>query len=185
MSAKEENSQKLLQNITLFPAEYSAEYSVSAETDFCSFGRTLKIIKIKWLHIWSYVGKGHNAFDRWNVFSIYLNLLTIFSCLFTIFRINHRLSNTFWIYQLRVKYAPFQFYSHLLLIIFNRNTLYVGSDTKFLKLYYFFSICPSWCKYSIQTLPFVFELKPSFPELKICVFHLPNVPLAIFHYPLT
>ena len=36
---------------------------------------------------------------------------------------NYCLSNTFWLYQQRVKYTPFQFFSNLLLIIFNRNTL--------------------------------------------------------------
>ena len=34
-----------------------------------------------------------------------------FSCLFTIFQINYRLSNTFWLYQHRIKYAPFLSYS--------------------------------------------------------------------------
>ena len=42
----------------------------------------------------------------------------------------HCLSNTFWLYQYRVNYAPFQCYSHLLLMIFNWNTLYNSGTTK-------------------------------------------------------
>ena len=37
---------------------------------------------------------------------------------------NYRFSNTFWLYQHRVKYAQFLCYSHLKLQNFKRNTLY-------------------------------------------------------------
>ena len=47
----------------------------------------------------------------------------IISCLFTIFKINVHLPNTFWLYQHGVKNVPFQFYSHLLLTTIKRNTL--------------------------------------------------------------
>ena len=50
---------------------------------------------------------------------VYLFLLFVFN-----YQINYRLSNTFWLYQPRVKYAPFQCFSHLLLIIF---TLYFSA----------------------------------------------------------
>ena len=40
------------------------------------------------------------------------------------------LSNTFWLYQYRVKYAPFQSYSHLKFPFFNWNTLSVLSKAK-------------------------------------------------------
>ena len=40
------------------------------------------------------------------------------------------LSNAFWIYQHRIKSAPFQFYSSLLLIILNRKSLCVFSKSK-------------------------------------------------------
>ena len=53
------------------------------------------------------------------------------------------LSNTFWVYQHRVKYVPFQFYSHLLLIIFNLSTLYKK------RLDSFFRLCFPWDLLSI------------------------------------
>ena len=42
----------------------------------------------------------------------------------------YHLSNTLWFYQDRVKSAPFQFYSHILLTILNRNILYATFLTK-------------------------------------------------------
>ena len=42
---------------------------------------------------------------------------------------NYRLSNTFWLYQHRVKYAPFLCYSHLKLQNFKWNTLYLDNSS--------------------------------------------------------
>ena len=61
---------------------------------------------------------------RWQVIQVFENLFIFFSCLFTIFLKNYHPSNAFWLYQHRVKNAPIKFYSHLLLTIFNRNTLH-------------------------------------------------------------
>ena len=59
-------------------------------------------------------------------------------------KISH-LSNTFWLYQHRVKYLPFQFYRHLLLILFNWNTLY----KKRLDSFSDFLLCFPWDLLSI------------------------------------
>ena len=54
-------------------------------------------------------------------FNVLKNLFITFSCLFTIFSKICPLSNAFWLYQHGVKRALFQFYSNLLLMIYNQN----------------------------------------------------------------
>ena len=44
---------------------------------------------------------------------------------------NDRLSNAFWLYQYRVKYAPFLSCSLLLLQFFKWNTLYLDFDIRY------------------------------------------------------
>ena len=75
------------------------------------------------VHIWPLVGKAKMRLRNGTLFQFSKNFFTIFTFLLTIFQKIYRLSNTFWLYQHRVKNAPIQFYSHLLMTIFNRNTL--------------------------------------------------------------
>ena len=80
-----------------------------------------KITKVKGcsletVHIWPYVGKAKMRLRDSRLFQLSKICVHLFSCLFTFFlQINYRLSNTFWLYQHRVKYAPFLSHSLLLL----------------------------------------------------------------------
>ena len=60
-------------------------------------------------------------FESWYFISIFENLFTFFSCLFTIFWWKYHLSNTFWLYQHRVKYEQIRSYSSLLLFFSNES----------------------------------------------------------------
>ena len=93
----------------------------------------LKIVKSKWgcrpemVHFWPYVGKAKMRLkvDRWfwKIVNKELKIVNKFSKLEKIYH----LSNAFWLYQQKVKSAPFQFYYHLLLTILYQNTLYTSS----------------------------------------------------------
>ena len=86
-----------------------------------------------------------------------MNLFTYFSCLFAIFQINYCLSNTFWLYKHRVKYAqclsyfcfsnfsswtPCIFCKFLLITLNFQNCC---DFTKFLASSYFSRILPANC----------------------------------------
>ena len=92
-------------------------------------------------HFWPYVSKAKmrlrgaplkKNFGLAVVFSIFENLFTFFSCLFTILKKkkNYRLSNTFWLNQHGVLNAFFQSYSHLKSETLIWVTLYLQDDYK-------------------------------------------------------
>ena len=81
----------------------------------CSDWKLSKVCKCVW-----------EAVDFWKNCKKRLTILWKFS---RIEKIYH-LSNTLWLYQHRIKSTPFQFYSHILLTILNRNILYATFLTK-------------------------------------------------------
>ena len=103
---------------------------------FCPFYRVFRIGTSDWklskvcscrtesVRFWPYVGKSKMRL-RGSRFFQSLKIWLQFSavCLQLSKKSTYHLSNAFWLYKHRVKSAPIQLYSHLLLTIFNRNAL--------------------------------------------------------------
>ena len=81
------------------------------------------------VHIWPNVGKNKMCLRGGRFFSIFENLFTFLSCLFTIFQNICHLSNLFWLYQHRVKYALLLKLPKYL-FIFNTGIRYLSINTR-------------------------------------------------------
>ena len=97
--------------------QYKNLFGASVSTTGCS---NWKITKVKGcgsetMHFWPHVVKTKRHLIGGRFFPIFRNLFTFFSCLFAICQINYHISNAFWLYQQRVKYALFLSYSLLIL----------------------------------------------------------------------
>ena len=68
----------------------------------------------KTVHFWPYVGKAKMCLRGGRLFQFYEIYLHFSDVCLQFLRINYCLSNTFWLYQHKAKYAPFLSYSLLI-----------------------------------------------------------------------